>query len=218
MTSLSSQINGIRCCPNKTSFELEAVELAHHIAELTDRRRIAEEEESRLAVTVSEVKPRTESVARTLVNLPPGDLRRGNPLKVKDFTAEVSRVPVLTQRGKVLMERFLTLMLAGELPILEGGQAEDFLLVAEVLIAADRLIPCQMDSTILTADDIWYRPGSSVASPVAQASILAMDGQGTFLVQLRSIELSAARAWYPALAAPIAFEDSFRVASCYSPR
>ena len=28
-----------------------------------------------------------------------------------------------------------------------------------------------------------------------------MDGDGTFLVQLRGIERSAARAWYPALAA-----------------
>jgi hypothetical protein len=62
-------------------------------------------------------------------------------------------------------------------------------------------VPFDTDSTILTPEDIWSRPGSGIASPIAQAAQRALSADETFLVQLRGIERSAARAWYPALAA-----------------
>ena len=67
------------------------------------------------------------------------------------------------------MERFAAFLLAGELPVLEGDQADDFALVAEALMAAGRLVPFDVDATILTPEDLWSRPGSGIVSPVAQA-------------------------------------------------
>jgi hypothetical protein len=93
---------------------------------------------------------------------------------------------------------FAAFALAGEVPVLEGAQAGDFALVAEVLMAAARLVPFDADETVIAPDDIWSRPGSGLASQVSQAAALAVGGQ-THLVHLRGIERSAARSWHPAL-------------------
>jgi len=178
----------------------EIARLGTRIAGLTDEQRVAEEELARLSSAAASLTRRAETPARTLAVLATDEEARGSSLAVDGLAAEISRNPLLTRSGKSLMERFAALLLAGELPVLEGGQVDDFTLVAEALIAAGRLVPFDADSTILTPEDIWSRPGSGIDSPVAQASTSAQDGEGTFLVALRGIDRSAARAWYPALA------------------
>ena len=178
----------------------EAARLSSNIAVLIEKCRLAEEEVSRQLSISSAIAPQSETPSRTLIRLPDIDDVCKAQLSIERVALEISRSAMLTTRGKALMERFVIFMLAGEIPILEGEQADAFALIAEGLIAAHRLLPIDLDATILTPEDIWSRPGSGIESPVAQASNRARAGDGTFLVQLRGIERSAARYWYPALA------------------
>ncbi|WP_448208671.1 hypothetical protein [Azospirillum sp. sgz302134] len=185
----------------RDGLQAEAARLADDISGLLERRRLAEDEVSRLSSTIMAMTQRVEVPTRALVHLPGTNDNRGAVLTVERLAAEILRTALLTPNGKVLMERFAALLLSGELPVLEGAQADDFALMAEALMAAGRLVVFNADETILTPEDLWSRPGSGIASPIAQASQRAQDGEETFLVQLRGIERSAARAWYPALAA-----------------
>ncbi len=179
----------------------ETDQLAKNITELNDKRHLAEEEVSRLSSIISAMSPRVVTPTRTFVNLPALDSIGSTVLPIEGLAREISRTALLTSHGKALMEEFATLMLAGEFPILEGEQVGDFVLVAEALMAANRLVPFDVDATILTPEDIWSRPGSGIASQVAEASDQAKGGGVTLLIQLRGIERSAAHAWFPALAA-----------------
>jgi hypothetical protein len=185
----------------RDKLRLEASQLADDVAALAEKRRAAQEEIAHLSLTVAALAPRSQAPVQALAQLPEAHAARGAALTIEGLGAEISRVGLLTDHGKALMERFAAFMLAGELPVLAGGQADDFALVAEALMAAGRLVPFEADVTILTPEDIWSRPGSRVQSPVAQAADRAQNVGETFLVQLRGIERSAARAWYPALAA-----------------
>lgn len=181
----------------------EVDKLRGEVAALEEKRRLSEQEWLKLSSAAAALATRTEMRPHAVTQLPSADDDRGTPLAVGSIAGVISHSPLLTATGKVLMERFVVLLLAGEFPLLVGAQADDFALVAERLIAARRLVPFELDATILTADDIWSRPGSGIVSPVAQAATRAQDGGETFLVALRGIERSAARAWYPALAALI---------------
>jgi hypothetical protein len=180
----------------------EANGIVREIAELNERRRLAQDEMSRLSSSISALsRTKEKSQSGTIIRLPDAGDLSSVPITVEALASEISRAALLTAHGKSLMEEFAVLLLAGELPVLEGQDVEDFVLIAESLMAADCLVPFDIDSTILTAEDIWSRPGSGVPSQVAQASTRAEDARITSLVQLRGIERSAARAWLPALAA-----------------
>jgi hypothetical protein len=180
----------------------EANGIVQEIAELVERRRVAQDEVSQLLSSISaQSRTKERPQSRNIMRLPDAGDVCSTPITVEALTGQISRATLLTPDGKLLMEKFAVLMLAGELPVLEGQQVEDFVLIAESLMAADCLVPFDIDSTILTAEDIWSRPGSGVPSQVAQASTRAEDAGVTSLVQLRGIERSAARAWFPALAA-----------------
>jgi hypothetical protein len=174
--------------------------LVNEVATLAKKRHTIEDEVNRLSVTLAALTQRTQTSGQTLVHLPTIQKANATAVVIEQLAAEISRTNLLTDHGKILMEDFVTFILSGELPILEGKHADDFALVAEALLAAGGLIPFSTDSTVLTPEDIWSRPGSSIESPVAQAANLAQKGERTFLVQLKEIERSAARLWYPALA------------------
>lgn len=137
-------------------------------------------------------------IARPLAVVPSFD--RGDRIDRAELGRRIARCVLLTPTGKESMAAFAAYLFAGEVPVLEGPGVEDFVLVAEALLAAGRLVPFDADQTIITAEDLWSRPGSSVPSQVAQAASEAAEGR-TFLVQLRGIDRSGARAWHPALAA-----------------
>lgn len=111
---------------------------------------------------------------------------------------------LLTDHGKNLMRQLTTLMLAGELPLLTGSDAQTLIKVAEALLCPGRAVSIEADPTIISVDDLWSRPGSGAQTALATAAMAAEDG-GTTLVSIRNIERSGARIWYPALA------DAFRV-------
>lgn len=138
------------------------------------------------------------SAANVFVSLPP--LVRSQTVDSNALGDAIATSPILLDAGKSLMRRFVAFMLAGEVPILGGAERDDFILIAEALVASNRLLHFDADATILTVEDIWRRPGSAPLSVVGQAAARAGEGEATFLVELRGIDRSAARSWYPALA------------------
>lgn len=171
------------------------------ITALTDRRNLAEEELAQITSHIKAMRPREAEPSRTLVHLTGLQEKMVAEIDVRELGTKIADLPLLSAAGKASMMRFVAYLLAGEIPVLQGSGVEDFALVAEALIASGRLVPFDADRTTLTPEDVWSRPGSGMGSPVAQAAGPAALGEATFLVQLRGIDRSAARVWYPALAA-----------------
>lgn len=112
---------------------------------------------------------------------------------IKDF-------PLLTGDGKRLMEQFLALVLAGETPLLIGPDVEDFLLIAESLMASGRSARLEADPTILTFEDLWIRAGTGLPTPLSQGLSLASSEEPcSVLAVIERVERSGARFWLPAL-------------------
>lgn len=141
---------------------------------------------------------RAAMISRPLAVVPSSD--GGERIDRAELGRRIAGCVLLTPTGKQSMAAFAAYLFAGEVPILDGPGVEDFVLVAEALLAAGRLVPFDADPTVITAEDLWSRPGSSFPSQVAQAASQAAEGR-TFLVQLRGIDRSGARVWHPALAA-----------------
>ncbi|MFH1555897.1 MAG: hypothetical protein ABII76_13700 [Pseudomonadota bacterium] len=113
--------------------------------------------------------------------------------------ALIAHQVLLTDHGKQLMRQLTTLMLAGELPLLNGGDAHGLLKVAEALLCPGRSASIEADPTVISVDDLWSRPGSGAPTALA-AGAKAAKGGGAPLVLIRGIERSGARIWHPALA------------------
>lgn len=105
---------------------------------------------------------------------------------------------LLTDHGRRLLQQIVTLMLAGELPVLSGSEAPALVTVAEALLCPGRSASVEADPTIISIDDLWSRPGSGAATALAAAAKAAEAGGATF-VSIRGIERSGARIWHPAL-------------------
>lgn len=106
---------------------------------------------------------------------------------------------LLTDHGRALLQEIVTLMLAGELPVLAGNEALALVKVAEALLCPGRSALIEADPTIISIDDLWSRPGSGAPTALAAAARAAEAGGATF-VSIRGIERSGARIWHPALA------------------
>lgn len=113
--------------------------------------------------------------------------------------AEIEKCPLLSASGRALMKDFLALVLAGEVPVLEGSDVDDFVLLAERLICPGRSVQIEADPALISFEDLWARPGSGMPTVLAQAAAAAAESQGAALAVIRGIERSAARFWYPAL-------------------
>lgn len=160
--------------------------------------RAAGAELARLASKVAATEGRAALIARPLTVVPASDGKER--IDRAELGRRIASCSLLTAAGKEAMAAFAAYLLAGEVPILEGPDVENFVRVAEALMAAGRLIPFDADTTILTPEDLWSRPGSNLPSQIAQAAGHAAEGR-VFLVELRGIERSAARHWHPALVA-----------------
>lgn len=116
-----------------------------------------------------------------------------------EVCAAVRRQILLSESGRELMLELLSLMLAGEIPILTGTDVDDFLLVAGRLAAPARTAALEADPTLVSYEDLWARPGSGAPTIFANAAAAAdRDGAATLAV-IRGIERSGARFWYPTL-------------------
>jgi hypothetical protein len=143
--------------------------------------------------------PPQGDVANAHLSLSPSTVEQGRTFLLSGLDGEVSQSRLLTPVGKSSLSRLVALMLAGEIPVLHGSGVDDFVLVAASIISPGRFVVCNLDATVLTADDLWSRPGSIVRSPLAYASSLASQESLTYVVLLRGIERSAASVWHESL-------------------
>jgi nucleotide-binding universal stress UspA family protein len=111
---------------------------------------------------------------------------------------QIGAQPLLSPRGKDLLTKLVALLLAGELPIVYGPDACDFVAVAGALISPGRTVGMEADPTLISIEDVWARPGSG--SPTVMASAATAAESGAVLVVVRSVERSGSRFWMPALA------------------
>lgn len=169
--------------------------------EIKRREQAAQVSGERLAALDAELMSAAErgaSVTRPIARVAEAGSPSATAIDRAELGRRIASCVLLTANGKDLMAAFAAYLLAGEMPVLDGSQTEDFVLVAEALLAAGRLVPFDADSTVITPEDVWSRPASGIPSQVAQAAVCAAEGR-TFLVHLRGIDRSAAGVWYPAL-------------------
>jgi hypothetical protein len=122
-------------------------------------------------------------------------------MKLQDLDAAVAQCQLLTDLGKKLLVRFATLMVAGEVPVLQGAECDDFLEIAQTFISGGRCARLEADPTIISLDDLWIRPGTHAATPLRAAAVEASgENPTTQLCVISRADVSGAQFWYPALA------------------
>jgi hypothetical protein len=173
------------------ALRVEAAGLERSAADAADRLRTTREEARRAGERDASTRGPIWSIAGS-----------GTSVRIdrEDLFRRISGCVLLTPAGRELLIDAVVGMLAGEIPVLHGPEAEALALVAEAHLASGRLVPFDADATTITPDDIWSRPGSGLPTQVAQAAALAAAGE-TALVHLRGIDRSAAHLWHPALTA-----------------
>lgn len=122
-------------------------------------------------------------------------------MELADLQAVVAQCPLLTELGKKLLVRFVTLLIAGEVPALYGSECGDFIEIAQSFISGGRSIRLEADPTIISLDDLWIRPGTHAATPLRAAAVEASgENPATQLCVILRADVSGAQFWYPALA------------------
>ncbi|MFT4508961.1 hypothetical protein [Caballeronia sp. 15711] len=126
---------------------------------------------------------------------------RASPIAGEQVRKAIDGCVLLTEPGKALMTQFIALVTAGDVPVLIGPEVDDFLRIAEALIASGRSARLVADPTIICYEDLWMRAGLRVPTVLGQALELSSgDDPFTVLAVVENAELSGARFWYPSLA------------------
>jgi hypothetical protein len=122
-------------------------------------------------------------------------------MKLQDLDAAAAQCQLLTESGKKLLVRFATLLVAGDVPVLQGSECDDFLEIAQTFISGGRCARLEADPTIISLDDLWIRPGTHAATPLRAAAVEASgENPTTQLCVISRADVSGAQFWYPALA------------------
>ncbi|MEW9678672.1 hypothetical protein [Pseudomonas sp. TE50-2] len=185
-------------CSELEALEAQAADLKTLVADLEAHKAKWTLELEGLNAAVAAASERLEFASTSVV-----PLRRPDTAKVwssPEAGQIIKDCPLLTGNGQRLMEQFLALVLAGETPLLVGPDVEDFLLIAESLIASGRSARLKADPTILTFEDLWIRAGTGLRTPLAQGLALATAAEPcSILAVVEHVERSGARFWLPAL-------------------
>lgn len=157
---------------------------------------LAQAELEKINVTIAEKARRMAYSAIPEIRLP----HEAKAVSGAEFGRLVRENKLLTHDGKILMEQFLALMLAGECPLLYGSETQDFLAIAASLISSGRAIRQIADPTMISYEDLWVRAGNKLATPLYQGLLLSdAHCPRTILAVIERVECSAARFWLPAL-------------------
>ena len=209
VTNLQLQAEELTSCCSLAKTEL--LDLDHEAKTLNGKLRLLREQEREalanidriVAITSIAQSQKNTAPERVLVPFPTSE--PGTPLMSSEVKSFVENSPILSSTGKAMMLRFLALLLAGDLPVLTGPDAEDFLLIAEAMFANGASTRLEGDPTIINFEDLWLRPGSNVQTALAHALSATADTDGTGgrtrLLVIDGAERSGARFWFPALAA-----------------
>lgn len=120
---------------------------------------------------------------------------------IEDIQLAIESCILLTPKGKEQMMQFLVLMLAGEVPVLQGSEVQDFLLVAEGLLSSGRSARLEADPTVITFEDLWLRAGTQLPTALTYGlELTRMNESTTVLAVIEHAERSGARFWLPTLA------------------
>lgn len=110
----------------------------------------------------------------------------------------IDGMALLSDKGRDLMRKLLVLVLSGELPILYGADAADFVRIVGSVVAPGRNGVLQADPTLIAIEDLWARPGSGTPTLLAAAAEAAVEGTAAFVV-ITGMDSSGARFWVPSL-------------------
>ncbi|WP_157663616.1 hypothetical protein [Burkholderia ubonensis] len=180
--------------------ENEKTSLEGTISTLTEKVSVAERQLEDIESRKGKVSAVTSATLSRFI-LPVAAPNRAEPLLCKDVHDVIQKCALLTPSGKKLMEHFVTLMLAADVPILKGPQVDDFLRVAEVMFSSGARTSLVADPTIICVEDLWVRAGLRIPTSLGLAmDAHADDSAPTTLAIVDGAENSAARYWYPALA------------------
>jgi len=125
----------------------------------------------------------------------------GAVLAAREMSDAVRNSPLLSATGRTVLLQTVALMLAGEVPVIHGAEAEDLLEVAQALLSNGRIVRFQADPTVISIEDLWTRPGTMVPTPLREAlSFSASESGGAVIGVVADAERSAMRFWHPAAA------------------
>ncbi len=127
----------------------------------------------------------------------------------KVVSENINSLPILSPKGRDLLRQLVVLMRAGEVPLLYGADAADFVRVAGQVLTPGRVGFMRADPTLVSIEDVWARPGSGTPTILAAASSSVSKG-GSVLIAVTDIESSAARFWLPALSEFLRSSPSLR--------
>lgn len=190
----------------KTSLEAKATSLMEEVNDLEarsenlrQRQREASEDLDRLLAARSLAKE-TGQVTGVIVPVSSPKMR-GKLVSASEVNEMLRKTPLLTPHGRILMQRFIILLLAGDVPVLHGPEVDAFLRIAEMMVSSGWSASMEADPTMITFEDIWVRAGTSVSTALGQAFQLSgRIGDTTCLAVIKNIERSGARFWFPVLA------------------
>jgi hypothetical protein len=178
--------------------------LGTEIRGLTEEQNRATEIVERWTSVAAALGTAADSFAVTRTSVPAPEPATGpspQRLRASDLEQAVAACSLLTDAGKEMLTRLVALMVAGEIPLLHGGECEDFIEIARSLVSGGRLARLEADPTIISFDDLWIRPGTQVATPLRLAAAdAAGEAPRNSLCMISRADLSGARFWYPALA------------------
>lgn len=157
-----------------------------------------EEIERRQAEAASIQVPKSVRLESVLCFSPPNNVPT---LGVGDIQQAIKNSVLLTPVGKERMVQFFALLLAGEIPVLQGIETHDFLLAAEALLSSGRSMRLEADPTVITFEDLWLRAGTQLPTALTYGLELTRGYEPTtVLAVIEHAERSGARFWFPALA------------------
>ncbi|MCW2283800.1 hypothetical protein M2323_001768 [Rhodoblastus acidophilus] len=189
----------------KAATELQALEerLGLTVGELAT----AEQKKSEIMAEIERLSGAANSLRRSAIATPhpfrpapkAGLPKRASP---REWADSVAANPLLTCAGKEAMARFAALTIAGEVPVLTGADADDFIKIAARITCGGRVAALAADPTIITVDDLWVRAGSGTptALGIALGEIIAEENSDPALAVISNPGRSASTHWLQPLA------------------
>ncbi len=202
--SLADEVGNL--VQSKTSLEARAASLLEEVSDLeakSENLRQRQQEASQDLDRMLAARSLAKEPGRTTGAIVPlsGPKTRGKSVSASEVNELILKTPLLTPHGRLLMQRFIILLLAGDIPVLRGPEVNAFLRIAETMVSSGWSASMESDPTMITFEDLWVRAGTSVPTALGRAlQLCGPEGDTTCLAVIKNIERSGARFWFPTVA------------------